>query len=222
MVQRKTILRNLWRFITRGSKSRKHSGVFDEIDLKIDRYRQRIPRIDAGGDWQTSNLPRVSNKADLDHLLRLSRLHVLLRRGCWWNFGRVIVAFVMQGNVKSYFNFRFFFLTECFIYMLNSAWNLQFLPRWHFQTLHIQLGGRSSKPLSLRYTLAVLKWQTRKTCFPNVHPSVQGLTGGQNHFIESFKFREDKVGLSWKFALYVNLWGMFCERNHHLAKEWAT
>lgn len=56
MVQRKTILRDSWRFITHGSKRRKHSEVFDEIDLQINHYRQRIPHSDAGADWQSSNL----------------------------------------------------------------------------------------------------------------------------------------------------------------------
>lgn len=56
MVKRKTILRDSRRFITHGSKRRKHSEVLDEIDLQINHYRRRIPHIDAGADWQTSNL----------------------------------------------------------------------------------------------------------------------------------------------------------------------
>lgn len=56
MVQRKTILRDSRRFITYGSKRRKHSEVLDEIDLQINHNRQRIPHTDPGTDWQTSNL----------------------------------------------------------------------------------------------------------------------------------------------------------------------
>lgn len=51
MVQRKTILRDSQRFITHGSKKRKHSEVLDEIDLQINHYRQWIPHIDADANW---------------------------------------------------------------------------------------------------------------------------------------------------------------------------